>query len=100
MARIVRGQTMALKQRGFVTAAEAAGAPGRLIVARHILPNLAGVAFAYLILTVPQVVMVESFLSFLGLGGQEPLTQLGLLVNEGEAQTEFGPTTLLVQGGV
>src|SRR3546814_3728978 len=59
MARIVRGQTMALKQRGFVTAAEAAGAPGRLIVARHILPNLAGVAFAYLMLTVPQVVMVE-----------------------------------------
>lgn len=100
MARIVRGQTMALKERGFVTAAEAAGTPGRLIVARHILPNLAGVAFAYLMLTVPQVVMVESFLSFLGLGVQEPLTSLGILVKEGADQMEFRPHTLLVPGAV
>lgn len=100
MARIVRGQTLALKQRGFVTAAEAAGVPGRLIVARHILPNLAGVALAYLMLTVPQVVMVESFLSFLGLGVQEPLTSLGILVKEGADQMEFAPHALLVPGGL
>ena len=72
----------------------------RLIVARHILPNLAGVAFAYLMLTVPQVVMVESFLSFLGLGVQEPLTSLGILVKEGADQMEFRPHTLLVPGAV
>src|SRR3546814_15529892 len=77
MARIVRGQTLALKQRGFVAAAEAAGVPGRLVVVRHILPNLAGVALAYLMLTVPPVVMVESLLSFLGLGLQEPRTSSG-----------------------
>lgn len=100
MARIVRGQTLALKQRGFVTAAEAAGVPGRLIVVRHIIPNLAGVALAYLMLTVPQVVMVESFLSFLGLGVQEPLTSLGILVKEGADQMEFQPRTLLVPGGL
>jgi oligopeptide transport system permease protein len=100
MARIVRGQTIALKQRGFVTAAEAAGVPGHLIVARHIIPNLAGIAFAYLMLTVPQVVMVESFLSFLGLGVQEPLTSLGILVKEGADQMEFRPHALLVPGAV
>lgn len=98
MARIVRGQTMALKQRGFVVAAEAAGVPGRLIIARHILPNLAGVALAYLMLTVPQVVMVESFLSFLGLGVQEPLTSLGILVKDGADEMEFLPHLLLVPG--
>ncbi len=100
MARIVRGQTLALKQRGFVAAAEAAGVPGRLIVTRHILPNLAGVALAYLMLTVPQVVMVESFLSFLGLGVQEPLTSLGILVKEGADQMEFQPHALLVPGAL
>src|SRR3546814_5942332 len=100
MARIVRGQTLALKQRGFVAAAEAAGVPGRLVVVRHILPNLAGVALAYLMLTVPQVVMVESFLSFLGLCVQEPLTSLGILVKEGAAQMEFAPYALLVPGGL
>lgn len=100
MARIVRGQTMALKTRGFVVAAEAAGVPQPLILFRHVLPNLAGVAFAYLMLTVPQVVMVESFLSFLGLGVQEPLTSLGILVKEGADQMEFQPHALLVPGAL
>jgi oligopeptide transport system permease protein len=100
MARVVRGEVMALKNRPFVLAAEAAGAPGRSTLIRHILPNVAGVAVAYLMLTVPQVVMVESFLSFLGLGVQEPLTSLGILVNEGADEMDIVPAALLLPGGV
>jgi oligopeptide transport system permease protein len=100
MARVVRGQVMALRHRPYVLAAEAAGAPPRAIVARHILPNVAGVALAYLVLTVPQVVMVESFLSFLGLGVQEPLTSLGILVHDGAEDMDVAPLALLVPGGV
>jgi oligopeptide transport system permease protein len=100
MARIVRGQVIQLKARSFIFAAEAAGAPGRVIVARHVLPNVAGVALAYLLLTVPQVVMVESFLSFLGLGVQEPLTSLGILVKEGADDMDLAPHALLLPGGV
>jgi oligopeptide transport system permease protein len=100
MARVVRGQVMALKSRPFVLAAEASGVPGRNTLLRHILPNVAGVAIAYLMLTVPQVVMVESFLSFLGLGVQEPLTSLGILVNEGAEEMDMNPAALLMPGGV
>ncbi|WCT74105.1 ABC transporter permease subunit [Sphingomonas naphthae] len=100
MARIVRGQVMGLKQRPFVLAAEAAGAPPATIVARHILPNLAGIALAYLLLTVPQVVMIESFLSFLGLGVQEPLTSLGILVKDGADDMDVAVAPLLVPGGI
>ena len=100
MARVVRGQVLTLKQRPFVLAAEAAGAPPVTIVARHLLPNLAGVAIAYLLLTVPQVVMIESFLSFLGLGVQEPLTSLGILVKEGADDMDIAPHALLLPGGV
>ncbi len=100
MARVVRGQVIALKQRPFVTAAEAAGAPAARILGGHILPNVAGVALAYLLLTVPQVVMVESFLSFLGLGVQEPLTSLGILVKEGADDMDLQPHALLIPGGV
>jgi oligopeptide transport system permease protein len=100
MARVVRGQVMALKSRPFVLAAEAAGSPGRVTLIRHILPNVAGVAIAYLMLTVPQVVMVESFLSFLGLGVQEPLTSLGILVNEGADEMDMVPAALLLPGGI
>jgi oligopeptide transport system permease protein len=100
MARVVRGQVMALKSRPFVLAAEAAGSPGRVTLIRHILPNVAGVAIAYLLLTVPQVVMVESFLSFLGLGVQEPLTSLGILVNEGADEMDMVPAALLLPGGI
>jgi oligopeptide transport system permease protein len=100
MARVVRGQVMALRHRPFVLAAEAAGAPPGAIVLRHILPNVAGVALAYLVLTVPQVVMVESFLSFLGLGVQEPLTSLGILVHDGAEDMDVAPLALLVPGGV
>ncbi len=100
MARVVRGQVMALKNRPFILAAEAAGSPARSTVFRHILPNVAGVAIAYLMLTVPQVVMIESFLSFLGLGVQEPLTSLGILVNEGAEEMDMHPAALLLPGGV
>lgn len=100
MARIVRGEVLSLKQRPFVLAAEAAGARPTTIVLRHILPNLAGVALAYLLLTVPQVVMIESFLSFLGLGVQEPLTSLGILVKEGADDMDVAVTPLLLPGGL
>ena len=100
MARVVRGEVMALKQRPFVLAAEAAGSSGPRTLIRHILPNVAPVAIAYLMLTVPQVVMVESFLSFLGLGVQEPLTSLGILVNEGAEEMDVNPAALLLPGGV
>ncbi|MEO7690040.1 MAG: ABC transporter permease subunit [Sphingomonas sp.] len=100
MARVVRGQVMALRHRPYVLAAEAAGAPPGAILLRHILPNVAGVALAYLVLTVPQVVMVESFLSFLGLGVQEPLTSLGILVHDGAEDMDVAPLALLVPGGV
>ena len=100
MARVVRGQVMALRERPFILAAEAAGAPPLAIVIRHVLPNIAGVALAYLMLTIPQVVMVESFLSFLGLGVQEPLTSLGILVKEGADDMDMAPLGLFLPGGM
>ena len=100
MARVVRGQMLALRERPFITAAEAAGAPPAAIVLRHMLPNLAGVAIAYLLLTVPQVVMIESFLSFLGLGVQEPMTSLGILLKDGADEMDIAPHALLLPGVV
>ncbi len=99
MARIVRGQVIVLKERPFILAAEAAGAPPTAIIVRHLLPNIAGIALAYLLLTVPQVVMIESFLSFLGLGVQEPLTSLGILVKDGADDMDIAPHALLLPGG-
>lgn len=96
MARVIRGQVIQLKQRPFIVAAEAAGAPSAAILIRHVLPNIAGVAIAYLLLTVPQVVMVESFLSFLGLGVQEPMTSLGILIKEGADDMDIAPFALLI----
>jgi oligopeptide transport system permease protein len=100
MARVVRGQVIQLKARPFILAAEAAGSPARATLLRHVLPNVAGVALAYLMLTLPQVVMVESFLSFLGLGVQEPMTSLGILVKDGADDMDLMPHALLVPGGV
>jgi len=100
MARVVRGQILTLKSRPFVLAAEAAGARPTAVVLRHMLPNLAGIVVAYLLLTIPQVVMVESFLSFLGLGVQEPLTSLGILVKDGADDMDLAPLALLVPGGL
>lgn len=100
MARVVRGQMISLRERPFVIAAEAAGARPAEIVLRHMLPNIAGVAIAYLLLTVPQVVMIESFLSFLGLGVQEPMTSLGILLKDGADDMDIAPHALLLPGVV
>lgn len=95
MARIVRGQTLSLKNKDFVEAARACGATEARIIGRHIIPNLLGVVIVYVTLTIPQVILVESFLSFLGLGVQEPLTSWGALVNEGAQELETAPWSLL-----
>lgn len=88
MARIVRGQTLSLRNRGFIEAARAGGVPTARIIRRHIVPNLLGVVVVYVTLTIPQVILLESVLSFLGLGVQEPMTSWGALVNEGAQELE------------
>ena len=98
IARIVRGQTLNLKGKEFVDAARAGGATTTRIVFRHIVPNLLGLVVVYVALTVPQVILVESFLSFLGLGVQEPMTSWGALVNQGARQMETSPWMLLFPG--
>ena len=95
MARIVRGQTLSLKNREFIEAARAGGVSTGRIVRRHIVPNLLGVVVVYVTLTIPQVILVESFLSFLGLGVQEPMTSWGALVNEGASAMEVAPWILI-----
>ena len=95
MARIVRGQTLSLKRKEFVEAAEALGVKPFRIIRRHIVPNLLGIVVVYVTLTIPQVILVESFLSFLGLGVQEPMTSWGALVNEGAQEMESAPWTLV-----
>jgi oligopeptide transport system permease protein len=100
MARIVRGQALALRQREFVEAAIALGLPTRTIIFRHIVPNVLGAVIVYATLTVPQVILFESFLSFLGLGVQEPLTSLGRLVAEGALEMETAPWLLLIPSAV
>jgi oligopeptide transport system permease protein len=100
MARIVRGQTLGLKQREFVEAARAAGLSKTAIVARHIVPNLLGPVIVYVTLTIPGVILAESFLSFLGLGVQEPLTSLGSLISIGNDEMDLAPWMLLFPCGV
>ncbi len=95
MARIVRGQALSLKNREFVEAARASGVSAARIIRRHIVPNLLGVVAVYVTLTIPQVILVESFLSFLGLGVQEPMTSWGALVNEGAQEMENAPWMLV-----
>ncbi|WP_428311198.1 ABC transporter permease [Hydrocarboniphaga sp.] len=95
MARIVRGETLALKQRDFVAAAIVSGNDSRQIITRHIVPNLLGVVVVYATLTVPQVILMEAFLSFLGLGVQAPATSWGALVSEGARDMEVAPAALI-----
>jgi oligopeptide transport system permease protein len=95
MARIVRGQTLGLKQREFIEAARVSGVKSGRIILRHIVPNLLGVVVIYVTLTIPQVILVESFLSFLGLGVQEPMTSWGVMVSEGALDLETGPWMLV-----
>jgi oligopeptide transport system permease protein len=100
MARIVRGQTMSLKNQAFVEAARLTGVSTAGIIWRHITPNLIGVVIVYMTLTIPQAILVESFLSFLGLGVQEPQTSLGALVNTGVAHMQRAPWLLIIPAGV
>ena len=96
MARIVRGQTISLREREFVDAARLTGVSTAKIIFRHIAPNLLGIVVVYVTLTIPQAILVESFLSFLGLGIQEPQTSLGSLVDGGVNQMEGASWMLLV----
>ena len=96
MARIVRGQTLSLREQEFVQAARLTGVSSARIIFRHIAPNLLGVVIAYVTLTIPQAILLESFLSFLGLGIQEPQTSLGALVDAGVNQMEGASWMLLI----
>jgi oligopeptide transport system permease protein len=90
MSRIVRGQTLSLKNKEFVEAAIATGVRPFRIVLRHIIPNLLGVVVVYATLLVPNMIIYESFISFLGLGVQEPMTSLGALISAGASQMQYG----------
>ena len=96
VARIVRGQTLSLKHKEFVEAARVSGMSRRRIVVRHIIPNVLGVVMVYASLLVPGMIMYESFLSFLGLGVQEPMASWGSMLQEGALTIETAPWQLLV----
>ena len=95
MARIVRGQTLSIKQKEFIEAARAAGVGTFSIIRRHVIPNVVGPVIVYVTLTIPSVILAESFLSFLGLGVQEPLTSWGVLISDGANQLETAPWMLI-----
>jgi oligopeptide transport system permease protein len=90
MSRVVRGQTLTLKNREFVEAAVATGVKPLAIVVRHIVPNLLGIVVVYATLLIPEMILLESFISFLGLGIQEPNTSLGALISEGASTMQYG----------
>ena len=100
MSRIVRGQTLTLKQKEFIEAARAAGLSRPAIVARHIVPNLLGPVVVYVTLTIPAVILAESFLSFLGLGVQPPMASLGTLIATGASDMELAPWLLIFPSAV
>lgn len=95
MSRIVRGQTLTLKHKEFVEAARAQGQGQMGIIARHIVPNLLGPVVVYVTLTIPAVILAESFLSFLGLGVQPPMASLGTLIANGAQDMELAPWLLI-----
>ncbi|MCV3274017.1 ABC transporter permease subunit [Roseobacter sinensis] len=95
MARIARGQTLTLKGKAFIEAARATGVRPFTIILRHIIPNLLGVVIVYATLLVPSMIIYESFISFLGLGVQEPLTSWGALINDGAAEMTNGTLWML-----
>jgi oligopeptide transport system permease protein len=99
MARIVRGQTLSLKHREFIEAARASGQRPFKIILKHIVPNLVGPVVIYAALTIPEIISIESFLSYLGFGVQEPLTSLGTLIDEGSNLMETGPWLLAFPAG-
>jgi oligopeptide transport system permease protein len=95
-ARIVRAQTLLLRRREFIEAARATGMRPAAILARHIVPNLLGPVLVYATLIIPQMILYESFLSFLGLGVQEPRASLGTLIFVGAQEMQSAPWMLLV----
>ena len=95
MSRIVRGQTLGLKHKEFVEAARAAGLNQGSIITKHIIPNLLGPVVVYVTLTIPAVILAESFLSFLGLGVQPPMASLGSLIANGAQDMELAPWLLV-----
>ena len=95
MARIVCGQTKALRKQTFVDAAIVAGVPTRRILGRHILPNLLSPVIVFTTLTIPAVILLESVISFLGLGVQPPMSSWGILINEGAVKLDIYPWMLI-----
>jgi oligopeptide transport system permease protein len=95
MARIVRGQTLSIKQKEFIEAARAGGVGTWGIITHHVIPNVLGPVIVYVTLTIPNVILAESFLSFLGLGIQEPLTSWGVLIADGTGQIETAQWLLI-----
>ena len=98
MARIVRGQTISIKEKEFIEASRSLGQSSTFIILKHIIPNLAGTIIVYITLMVPSVIILESFLSFLGLGVQEPLTSWGVLISEGSRDMETAWWLLIFPG--
>jgi oligopeptide transport system permease protein len=95
MARIVRGQTKALRKQTFIYAAIVGGVPTRRILGRHILPNLLSPVIVFTTLTIPAVILLESVISFLGLGVQPPMSSWGMLINEGAVKLDIYPWMLI-----
>jgi oligopeptide transport system permease protein len=100
MARIVRGQVLSLRKQEFIEAAIALGLRKRRILLRHIIPNVLGPVIVYATLTVPGVMLLEAFLSFLGLGVQPPMSSWGSLIKEGADWMEDAPWILVSAGAV
>jgi len=98
MARIVRGQVKSLRRMEFIEAAEALGLPKHKIIFRHMIPNALGPIIVYATLTVPSVMLLEAFLSFLGLGVQPPMSSWGVLIKEGAENMEEFPWMLIFPG--
>lgn len=94
IARIVRGQTLSIREQAYIQVARTMGAGRVHILFRHVVPNVAGPALVYATLTVPAVILAESFISFLGLGIQEPETSWGVLIADGTRTMESAPWTL------
>jgi oligopeptide transport system permease protein len=99
MARLVRGQTLSIRRQDYVLAAEALGVSTPGIIRRHVVPNALGPVVVFATLMVPRVILLESFLSFLGLGVQEPMTSWGVLVAEGARGIDASPWMLMAPAG-
>lgn len=98
MARIIRGQVLAVKEQTFVKAAMILGISRPRIIFLHVLPNVMGPIIVYTTLTIPRVMLLESFLSFLGLGVQPPMSSWGLLIKEGAEVMESFPWLMIIPG--